>query len=341
VVAVCERAVADHGYVSTIDIVIGLGWLHPVHVESWRRGTGVPLGPYAVPVERILQALVHVGEWAGSQGMTSVATRYVGTDRAHTPLQFTGDGDPEIEAILGTHWVRPDAVPAETPSEVAEGRRRKDDLVVIAATRAWSCAECGDEGDLLRMDGGVPICLACADLDHLVYLPRGDTALTRRSRAGSTLSAIVVRWSRSRHRYERQGVLVEVEALERAEEQCLADADLRERRRLRAGQRRLVEDVRYTDQLAQEVRRLFPGCPPERAAAIAVRAGERGSGRVGRTAAAKSFDPHMIELAVIAAIRHEDTPYDDLLMAGVDRASARQQIRDSVDAVLDRWRSPS
>jgi hypothetical protein len=26
-----------------------------------------------------------------------------------------------------------------------------------------------------------PLCLSCADLDHLIYLPRGDAALTRRA----------------------------------------------------------------------------------------------------------------------------------------------------------------
>ena len=63
-----------------------------------------------------------------------------------------------------------------------------------------------------------------ADLDHLVYLLRGDAALTRRARKHSALTAVAVRFSRSRGRYERQGVLIEEAALERAEEECLGDA---------------------------------------------------------------------------------------------------------------------
>jgi hypothetical protein len=35
------------------------------------------------------------------------------------------------------------------------------------------------------------LCLACADLDHLEYSPRGDAALTRRAGADSTLQARV------------------------------------------------------------------------------------------------------------------------------------------------------
>jgi hypothetical protein len=36
-------------------------------------------------------------------------------------------------------------------------------------------------------------------------------------------------------------------------------------------------------------------------------------------------------------VRHEDTDYDALLMAGVPREEAR--VRAAVDAVLDHWRS--
>ena len=72
-----------------------------------------------------------------------------------------------------------------------------------------------------------------ADLDHLVFLAAGDAALTRRAKKASTLSAVVVRWSRTRKRYERQGILIEEAALEAAEQACLADEDARMRRRER------------------------------------------------------------------------------------------------------------
>jgi hypothetical protein len=344
---VCETSVAECGVVTAVDVVVGLGWLHPVHVDMWRRGAGGALRPYAVPVDRIVEALGLAAEWARTQGLTPVETSYVGTDRHHTTLRFTEDADPGVERLFRTRWASeptaaPDARPSGEPeSGQAAGRAGREDLQVIAATRAWTCAECSAaDGGLLRMDGGVPVCLTCCDLDHLVYLQRGDTALTRRARSGSTLSAVVVRWSRTRRRYERQGVLVEPEALDRAEEQCLADAEIRARRRERAAERRLAEDVEYQATLAAEILGLYPGCPPARAEAIARHAGERSSGRVGRTAGAKAFDPRMIELAVVASVRHVDTAYDDLLMAGVDRAEARERIRDAVDVVLERWRHP-
>ncbi len=43
----------------------------------------------------------------------------------------------------------------------------------------------------------------------------------------------------------------------------------------------------------------------------------RGSGRVGRTSAAKVLDESAITLAVVASMRHIDTAYDELLMKGV------------------------
>src|SRR2546425_6675606 len=114
------------------------------------------------------------------------------------------------------------------------------DIVVFSIVRETACSECSAElwkGSFLRMENGKPLCMECADLDHLVYVPRGDTALTRRSRKYSTLSAVVVRFSRTRRRYERQGILVEPGALERGEKECLSDEEQRRIARERAAAR--------------------------------------------------------------------------------------------------------
>ena len=62
------------------------------------------------------------------------------------------------------------------------------------------------------------------------------------------------------------------------------------------------------------------------------------SGRVGRSAAAKSFDKQAIQLAVIAHIRHAETKYDFFLAKGYDRFDARAAVKDSVDQILMQWR---
>ncbi|MFK4067824.1 DUF2293 domain-containing protein [Streptomyces sp. NPDC029674] len=214
-------------------------------------------------------------------------------------------------------------------------------LLVFQPLRRKHCAECRSGPlPLLVLEGGEPRCLDCADLGHLVYLPRGDTALTRRAREGSGLSAVVVRFHRRRARYERQGVLVEEAALVRAEERCLADAEARARRRARDAARRAAEDVRFTEAFAAEIRRIFPGCPADRARAVAAHASVRGSGRVGRSAAGRALSEGAVTAAVVAAVRHTATPYDRLLMSGVPRGEARRRIRAAVEATLREWREP-
>jgi hypothetical protein len=149
---------------------------------------------------------------------------------------------------------------------------------------------------------------------------------------------VVVRFSRARGRYERQGVLVEEEALVGAEAQCLEDEDARARRRERDAERRAMGDVELQARMAGEIVRRFPGCPADRAEAIARHAAERGSGRVGRSAAGRALDAGALDLAVAASVRHEDTQYDDLLMSGLDRAEARAHVRSHVQGILDEWR---
>lgn len=213
----------------------------------------------------------------------------------------------------------------------------KPELIVMIPLRDWSCAECGESGDFMFLEDGAPHCLDCADLGHLVFLPAGDAALTRRARKASGLSAVVVRWARARKRYERQGVFVEEDALAEAEEHCLADAPARERRRERERERRDREDVAFRGDLAAAIVRLFPRCPASRAAAIAAHAGARGSGRIGRTAAGRRLDDEAVTLAVRASVRHIDTGYDELLMSGVPRGEARQQVAADIDRVLRSW----
>jgi hypothetical protein len=210
---------------------------------------------------------------------------------------------------------------------------------VIWAVNEWTCTSCGDTGDLLFMEDAGPLCLDCADLGHLVFLPSGDAALTRRAKKASRLSAVVVRWSRSRNRYERQGILAEPEAIERAEIECLSDAEARAGRRARDQARRADADVRLAADLAAAIRTQFPGCPAGRAEAIAHHAATGGSGRIGRSAAERALDPDAVRLAVAASVRHVDTGYDGLLMSGVDRETARQQVRGRVEDVLSGWRA--
>ena len=214
------------------------------------------------------------------------------------------------------------------------------DLKVFITTRESVCDGCGEQlghHAWITLADNKAFCLTCADLDHLIFLPSGDAALTRRAGKYSTLLAVVLKWSRSRKRYERQGLLVEESALQRAEQECLDDADVRARRNERQAERRAEIDQEYVLRLAERVRELLPNCPAGREQVIAEHACQKYSGRVGRSAEAKNLDEKSILLAVIAHIRHAETNYDELLAHGRDRSSARERVEAEIDKVLDRW----
>lgn len=220
--------------------------------------------------------------------------------------------------------------------------KSSEEIKVFISTHEVVCNECGEPlGShawiMLAGERGA-LCLSCADLDHLLFLPSGDAALTRRARKYSALSAVVLKWSRARNRYERQGLLVEAQALQQAEQECLADNDARQRRQERDAQRREELDSQYVAKFAQRVRELYPACPEGREFEIAEHACLKYSDRVGRSAAARNLDEDAIRLAVIAHVRHTETNYDDLLGEGYDRRDARSEVAAEIDRVLDRWK---
>src|SRR5579862_8730360 len=91
---------------------------------------------------------------------------------------------------------------------------------VFVALGEKTCTECGEEvprGSLfLPEKPDRLLCVGCADLDELEWLPSGDAALTRRATKYSTVCYVVLKFSRARKRFERQGIIVQPEAIERA-----------------------------------------------------------------------------------------------------------------------------
>jgi len=219
--------------------------------------------------------------------------------------------------------------------------KKSEDIKVFISHRDSKCDECGEslgrKAWITLERGKGALCLACAELEQLVFLPTGDAALTRRARKHSVLSAVVLKFSKARGRYERQGLLVEEHALDQAEAECLADAEARARRADRQRERQAELDQNYVEAFARRVRELFPGCPAEREVQIAEHACRKYSGRIGRSAAAKSFDEVAVLLAVAAHIRHRETNYDELLAKEWDRREARVQVRSHVDEILRSW----
>jgi hypothetical protein len=96
---------------------------------------------------------------------------------------------------------------------VERASRAPELLVIQPLNDTWKCHRCGRTGDLLIMESPGPACLRCAGLDDLEFLSAGDALLTRRVKAKSARHTVVVRFSKTRRRYERQGLLVEPHAL--------------------------------------------------------------------------------------------------------------------------------
>jgi hypothetical protein len=290
VVAAAEAALAAHEFVTAIDVFLGLGWLPASGERAWRQGR-IPHLEAAVTTDprKVSRAMLVLRSWAQREGLEPSETAYVAHTRGRQALRFSQSGDPTIERAYRTHWISP-RLSERQRERLGQRQGKAPDLVVIWPIRDWACGACGGTGDLLIMDEPGPLCLTCAEMDHLVYLPAGDAALTRRAKAASRLSAVVVRFSRSRKRYERQGILVEEEALATAEQRCLADEDARARRRERDAQRRAGEDL----ELQSASRGRSPSCSraaprraptpspatPPRAGADAWGAAPRGAPRI-------------------------------------------------------------
>src|SRR5579864_1203403 len=225
----------------------------------------------------------------------------------------------------------------------AKQRSASKEIVVfwLVGKKDSPCSACQKElgkGNFLTVENGKGLCMECADLDHLAFLPSGDAALSRRAKKYSKLWAVVVKFSRARGRYERQGLLVEEEALAQAEKECEADQDVREARREYDAERRLEQDKVLAERMRTRLMEMFPGCKEKDAALIARHTSERSSGRVGRSEAGRNLDEEALTLAAVAYVRHRHTNYDDLLMQGMERSLARSYVRGKIEDVLSRWR---
>jgi hypothetical protein len=343
-VQAAETALKRNGSVGPLELFQWMGFLQSVHVEAWRKGKEeyrtlrqwIQVGP-----EKFDKTLRYFQEWVQQRGLRPIEASYTRRGPAGVEeLRVTEDGAPEREKFYRTHYAP--ALPEKKVARLAAKLNRPPELVVFEkVSEDGNCSECGAEllkGDHLLMEKGQPLCLTCADLDQLAFLPAGDTALTRRARKHSPLAAVVVRFNRPRKRYERQGLLVAPEAIARAEDECAADAPERAAARVRAALARQEEDREFLAALTQGIAQRYPGCPGDEARRIAEHTGLRSSGRVGRSAAGRELSASAIDLAVIAHIRHTHTSYDRLLMGGTERLDARAQVRDKIDRVLAKWR---
>ncbi len=181
-------------------------------------------------------------------------------------------------------------------------------------------------------------CFKCSIFSSYTFLPSGDAALTRRSKKHSDHCGVLLFWNQRRKRFDRKGQYVQVTAIQQAKAECQADAQIRAKRNEKAAKQRIVQDKKYINDFASAIHQFYPGCPPAKTTEIANHACEKHSGRVGRTAAAKTFDRNMIDLAVEAHIRHHYTNYDEQFGKGKRKKQIRSEVKFDIQKILNQWK---
>jgi hypothetical protein len=103
-----EEALAEQQYVRPVDVLLGVGWLAPTHLDEWRQGR-VPYLEKVVLANlgQVSTAMKELRRWARATGLRPSETAYVARTRDRRTLRFSASGDPRLEEAYRTHWVSP------------------------------------------------------------------------------------------------------------------------------------------------------------------------------------------------------------------------------------------
>jgi hypothetical protein len=201
--------------------VLAYCYRKPSHIQDWRKGRISYLEEVIQGnLNKISYAMKCFRIWANKKGLKASQSAYLArTKGPKRELQFSKSNRPTIENAYQTHYISP--LLSEKKQEHLKVKLDKaPELVVFITINDSQCSQCKKElsrGNFLFMEADQPLCLNCAGFEELVFLPRGDAKQTRYAIKYSSLYLIAVKFSRSRKRYERQGVLVQQEAIQKAE----------------------------------------------------------------------------------------------------------------------------
>jgi len=107
VIQSAEAILFSRGYVSAIDVLVGMGSLQSIHVQDWRNGKI----PY---LEKVIQGNLHkisfamkcFRSWALQKNLKPSETVYrLRKKGPKSPLQFSKTNHPPIEKAYRTHYV--------------------------------------------------------------------------------------------------------------------------------------------------------------------------------------------------------------------------------------------
>jgi len=105
-----------------------------------------------------------------------------------------------------------------------DNTQSKSKNVLYELVRASRCHQCDKKlkpGDIAKLvhgeDDRKVLCLACAGLDALEILRKGNAQITKLANKYSSSKFVIMKWSDLWKSYERVGLLLEPQAIDRAE----------------------------------------------------------------------------------------------------------------------------
>jgi hypothetical protein len=223
VISIAKQALDAKQYVSSIDILLGLGYLSPTVLEDWRRGRFPYLEQHLqANLNKLSFAMQCFRQWTTKNGLLPRETAYVQKSTNRTiHLRFSKSGQEQIEKHYRTHYIS-HSLTQQKQQRLMKKIEKSPEPIVYIIIRESQCSQCKKTlpgGSFLMTDNDKPYCMGCSPYNDLVFLPSGDALLTRRAKKYSSISTVVVKFSNTRKRYERQGILITETALQRAGEE--------------------------------------------------------------------------------------------------------------------------
>jgi hypothetical protein len=220
-ISAAENILYRQNYVSAIDVLMAIGWLKQVHVEDWRRGRVAYLEQVIeANLSKISCAMKCFHRWAVNKGLKPSVTVYMKWGKgAKKKLRFSISGNSKIEISYSTHYLSPLLSDKKT-QRIEQKLEQAPELLVFIISKTAECSKCKKEmhrSNLLYKEGEQALCMKCAGFDDFYFLESGNSKLTIRAKKYSKIYAVVLKFSKTRKRYERQGLLIPKEALELAQ----------------------------------------------------------------------------------------------------------------------------
>jgi hypothetical protein len=107
-----------------------------------------------------------------------------------------------------------------------DSAKKKEDLVyaLSKASRCYGCDKRLLENDIVQLkhkeNENEVLCIDCAGLSGLELLRSGNASITRLAKKYSKSRYVVMKWSELWKAYERQGLLLERQAIEKARKEA-------------------------------------------------------------------------------------------------------------------------